>query len=338
MAALRKIQFLLFAAVFLLITSAPMGAQDKDGLQIESKMEPQQGITVGDPLLWTLQVTTPKGRQVQFPALGSEQGDFQILEQRTIPEAEAAGGRMRHTLFARVTLFRTGKFEWPAQKVTIIDPSGKSVELATPVEPVEVRSVLPKEEKAPELKDLKGQAVLEESYLWLWLTLLGTALLALLLWWLMRRWKNKKSVTAEKTIPLLPPWEEAREALEALLTGSLTQRDRLFYFRLSEIVRRMIGRQYRISTLERTTRELIDDLGRVPHEPVSVEELDAFLSWCDLIKFARHEPPAEEQGQLLSATRRFIEDARRAWELERRTQQAEEAGEKSDPATAEAVK
>jgi len=338
MAALRKKLFLLFAAALLLITSAPMGAQDKEGLQLESKMEPRQGITVGDPLLWTLQVTTPKGRRVQFPALGSEQGDFQILEQRTMPEEEAAGGRTHHTLSARVTLFRTGKFEWPAQKVTVIDPSGKSVELTTPVEQVEVRSVLPKEEKAPELKDLKGQAVLEESYLWLWLTLLGTALLALLLWWLMRRWKSKKTITAKKTIPLLPPWEEAREALEALLTGSLTQRDRLFYFRLSDIVRRMIGRQYHILTLERTTRELIDDLDRVPHEPVSVEKLDAFLSWCDLIKFARHEPPAEEQGQLLSATRGFIEDTRRAWERERQAQAAEEAGKKSNTVPVEAAK
>lgn len=338
MAALGKKMFLLFAAALLLIVPTTAGAQDKDGLQLESKMEPRRGITVGDPLLWTLQVTTPKGRRVQFPALGSEQGDFQILEQRSMPEAEAAGGRTCHTLSARVTLFRTGKFEWPAQKVTVIDPSGKSVELTTPVEQVEVQSVLPKEEKAPELKDLKGQAVLEESYLWLWLTLLGTALMALLLWWLMRRWKSKKSVAMEKTVLLLPPWEEAREALEALLSGSLTQRDRLFYFRLSEIVRRMIGRQYQLLTLERTTRELIDDLGRVPHEPVSVEELDAFLSWCDLIKFARHEPPAEEQGRLLAATRGFIEDAHRAWERERQAQAAEEAGKKSNPAPVEAAK
>ncbi len=312
----------LAALLFLLLAIRLPGARAESGPTLEASREPQQNITVGDPIRLTLQADLPEGWQVRFPTPGGTLGDFTVLGAQSPPPSEMPDKRSRHSWVLQVAAYRPGRFEIPSLSVSFTDPSGKKQERSTTPMPVEVISVL--QEKSPELRDLKGQEVLYESYLWLWLGLAGALLAAAAAWWIRRRWQKRQTPSAASfAAPLLPPHEEARGALDRLLAGPLTPRDPLFYLHLSEIIRRMIGRQFEVAALEYTTAELMAALAALPGMPLPAGRLEPFLGQCDLIKFAQYLPAAEEQTHLVSEARAFILCCRQAWEKRRAEAEAE---------------
>ena len=286
---------------------------------LEVLIAPRQGITVGDIIQVTVRTVVPKDWQVQFPSLTGILGDFTILESKSLPAVDQTDGKVQHAWQLQIACYRPGQFEIPAFKAAVADPSGHSTEITSPAVPLEIVKVV--KENSPELRDLKGQEALTENYLWLWLGLAGAVVAAFLAWWLGRGWRRRQQPKAGSlAVPLLPPHLEAGQALQVLLAGPLTPRDHLFYFHLSEIIRRMIGRQFNVPTLEHTTSEILETLAQTTHPPLSSSKLEAFLSWCDLIKFACHQPAAEEQDHLLSASRECIDACRQAWEAARRAE------------------
>jgi hypothetical protein len=232
-----------------------------------------------------------------------------------MPVSSAVGTQRQEWILTLVS-FRTGRFEIPAIRATFIDPQGKATEKASVPIPLEIVSVI--KDKTPELRDLKPQLELPEDYTWVWVGLLCVLVAAAAAMFL-RRYPNKRKNPESPDrprAPLIPPHEEARRALDALLAKNLPASGMLreFYFELSEIIRRMVGRQYNIVTLERTTVEILEELHPVPHEPLSLKNLENMLERCDLIKFAKHEPMPAEQTGLLQGTCALIDEVRLSFE------------------------
>jgi hypothetical protein len=125
----------------------------------------------------------------------------------------------------------------------------------------------------------------------------GLVLLALLLWWLLRK----------KVVVPLTPLERARREIAAarLLAG-----DKAFAIAVADAVRRYLENAYKMPAPERTTEEFLLEATRHAWLQGQLTVLlRRFLEFCDLAKFAGQEFGESERAQLLAAASEFVEAA-----------------------------
>ncbi len=154
---------------------------------------------------------------------------------------------------------------------------------------------------------------------WLYPALLGLAL-AGILFALLRKPRPAKTAEPDpvRIQPIVPDpaWKMALNSLEALRAEELMLHGRykLHHYRLSEILRQFLERNYRFAALEMSTSEInwVTQRIRVDSAPEVVD----FLRHCDRVKFAKYEPGQDETAAaeewLRGWLRSFeVEEARR---------------------------
>jgi len=150
-----------------------------------------------------------------------------------------------------------------------------------------------------DIRDIKGFVPVPHG--WLWLALIGSALLLVaLIWW----FKRRKPVVALPVIPPLSPLGIALAALQKLKAANLPVEK--FYTQLSDIVRQFIEGRYGLRAPERTTEEFLAE-ARLPEQYMVL--LQTFLQEADLVKFARHRPGADDMARALSAAEKFVRES-----------------------------
>ena len=88
---------------------------------------------------------------------------------------------------------------------------------------------------------------------------------------------------------------------------------RPFYFALSEAIREYLGGRFGFDSLEMTTEELMVAMRHVPltsTRGVLGSEIEGWLSACDLVKFAKVSPSAEQARGALETAIRMVEATR----------------------------
>lgn len=107
------------------------------------------------------------------------------------------------------------------------------------------------------------------------------------------------------------PGEVARAAIQSLLAKKLVESGYVkeFYLELSEILKRYLGSKLEIVSLERTTEEFIGDLKNAAIPWEEYEHIREFLMDCDLVKFAKYKPSADEIRRIVERSFRVIDAA-----------------------------
>ncbi len=138
---------------------------------------------------------------------------------------------------------------------------------------------------------------------WLWaggaVALLGLVALGVMLWLTTRR---RRAVA-----PPLPAHVRARMKLEAAL--QFIGDPRAFAIAVSDAVRVYLEERFQLRAPERTTEEFLRDLQRTSAlNAQQKESLAAFLEQCDLLKFARFEPPETMLRELQESALRLVHE------------------------------
>ena len=122
----------------------------------------------------------------------------------------------------------------------------------------------------------------------------SAAVVAAIAWIIWHRRRREKAVAEVRKSPL----ETALAALEQLEKDDLVSKGELkeYYGRVSSILREYVEGRYGLQAPERTTEEFMEDLrrdsGTLTKDQKSL--LEKFLMHCDLVKFAKFEPSADE--------------------------------------------
>ena len=113
--------------------------------------------------------------------------------------------------------------------------------------------------------------------------------------WIIYLRTKQSAFGPDKSEPPLSPHDEAYQALARLQHSDLIRRGqvKIYFFQMSEILRRYFERRYSIRALESTTYELMNDL-RPLLGADEIQLVEEVLSLCDLVKFAKYEPPPVE--------------------------------------------
>ena len=159
------------------------------------------------------------------------------------------------------------------------------------------------------LRDIRGPVPLPPELLWLWIAV-GAAVggvLAMLIW---NRWF--RHAVRPPSVPFVPAHQLAKHRLADAL--SLLSQPKPFCIAVSDALRLYLEARFEFRAPDRTTEEFLVELHRSDRLNTSQKEfLTDFLTRCDLVKFAKHEPSEAELRSLHSAALNLVEET--AYEL-----------------------
>lgn len=318
--------YLLLATCYLLFAS-PAFAQAPTDAQVRffvASPEPGQPLTVGDRIILRLEVNHPAGSRVELPKLDKQWEKFEVLDQSLPQDTSGSGGLVTTGQDIAVTLFEPGQYQTPALVVTHHKPDGAVEELAAPVIPLKVTSVLTDDK---ELRDIKPQVDLPVPPLWpwiivgVWLALVLAVALTLLGMWLYRRWPRRSrpaEMDEEVFIDPRPPEEIAHTELDRIESLKLPAQNRLkeHYSLVADCLRLYIEGRYHIPALEQTTGEIQVAFKKAKTPPREAAAFSALFTESDLVKFARYLPQANEAAGLVNRARTIVDATTPAPETE----------------------
>lgn len=155
-----------------------------------------------------------------------------------------------------------------------------------------------------DIHDIKPLLDIGSSLAW-WKVAAAAAAVAvavLVIHWL---WRRRKPGHAAEAEALLSPDAEAYRLLDQLAAEERVEM-KLFYFRLSAILRRYVERRFAIPAAEMTTEELLPALRRLPLTGDLVQALTVFCRESDPIKFAGVQARRERFPADLAFVRDFV--------------------------------
>ena len=159
--------------------------------------------------------------------------------------------------------------------------------------------------------DIKGQIeypiTFEEILFWVMIIIAGIALIiaAIILY---RRWKNNQPLFG-KPKPKIPPHVIAFKELSLLRTEKLWQQGKikLYYTRVTDIIRKYIEDRFTLSTMEKTSDEILADIKKNKIDAMySFDKLREMFYTSDLAKFAKYQPSPSENEESFKVAFDFV--------------------------------
>ncbi|MFL2588130.1 MAG: hypothetical protein ACJ0QA_05055 [Flavobacteriaceae bacterium] len=246
-------------------------------------------MRIGEQINYTLQIKADSTAKVIFP----EQAlftPFEILEESPIDTLSA----QTHFLFTKkyaLIQFDSGAYWLPPQKVSVDGFAKISDSLLIQVATVPVDTLKQK------LFDIKPIVQVEQNFDALTQSLIFGLLVVLILIGLIYSFFFAKK-RREESRKKLPPFERAIEELKELESFTPTEQEEYknYYSRLTDVVRRYLEEEAKISALESTTDELLLKLealkksGKLDLERETIKNFKSVLHTADLVKFALSTP------------------------------------------------
>ncbi len=127
------------------------------------------------------------------------------------------------------------------------------------------------------------------------------------------RHRPKRSGVKRPRRPAEPPHVTAIRELEKLQGEKLwqNQRHKLYYTRLTDIVREYIEARYEVGAMEMTSDEIVEALNELGIPERSHGQIRRLLSTADYVKFAKYVPDAEDNEMSWNDAYYFVEETKR---------------------------
>ncbi len=270
---------------------------------------PQDEVSVGEPFRVELRGSAPAGTLWNFPEQAGND-DVELLREPVpspSPGASPTPPRPSGTEIYRAAVFAVKDVAVPPVTARYTLPDGTTGEATSASLPLQLRSLLPKDERERALGDVQAPLPLDVRWPF-WATLFAALLVIVALGaWFVRR-RRRTTPRADALVPALAPDVEALRALDALASPcQLTRGDwRLFYIALAEVAKRYLERRLDAPVLEMTSTETLAFLRGHVHGDALLGTARDLMGAADQVKFARGEGQAVEAARHLEAARGLI--------------------------------
>lgn len=301
----RKLNILLIALILLARSTS---AQVTATLKADSNH-----IEIGDHLNLKLTIQSLKSHIIQWPKFdGDTIGRIEIIERSKI-DTSALGDKSVFTQTLVVSAFDSGSYAITPQVILflnqqkttdsvftndyLIDVKTLDVDTSKPIKPI----------KAP----LKVSYELREFFWWI---VAGIILLALGIgFFFYRKYLNKKGKVVELNRPVEPEHIWALNELKKLEEQKLWQNDqhKLYYSKISDILRSYLEYRYDILAMESTTDEIAKLISSLSISREHQNRLIETLQLADFAKFAKMTPLPDQNMRSMENARAFVEHTKK---------------------------
>ena len=266
-------------------------------------------VLIGDQLHLKLEFQSDAKTKVIWPLIPDSIGAIEVISRSKIDTSDT-DGKYGLSQTITITSFDSGSYTIPA--FTFIfgkEPSKDSLIAMTNPIFLNFRTVQVDTSKAfKDIKPIIEEPVTFDEYLVYFLIFLGILGLAIGIYFLWKKYKNRDKTKLEYD-PKIPPYIIALESLKQLDSEKLWQKGhtKLYYIRLTEILRLYIERQFTIPALEMISEEIIDSMNKIRINSSAVNSLDKVLKIADMVKFAKMQPLPDEIAQSMTDSKEFVE-------------------------------
>lgn len=268
-------------------------------------------ISIADRVNLTIEVRAKEDYDVGLPPVGDKLEQFGIVDYHTDQPRLVGTNEVITRRTYLLEPFLSGDYTIRPFKITF-RKKGETADAEHEVETgeitVKVKSLLPDKIKELQIKDIAPPVRLSSPWstaVWAAVLAIAAALAVLvvgaLLW--ARRGRGSASV------PAVPPHELAYRRLQELVAEDLVGKGeiKLFYQRLSDILRHYIEDRFGLHAPEQTTEEFLSTLGSSDALVIQYRNLlKEFLLNCDMVKFAEHSPDTVEIQGAFNSCKTFI--------------------------------
>ncbi len=296
---------LIFAFLVMAFSWGICLASEADDIRVKAEVD-KAFLTIGDPVTYTVTVEHSPDIQIlsSIPA-----PDSSVLE---IKKVEDIHRKLKKKMITGrkfiLTTYRLGEF--------VLDPitieyrkNGQPVKnLRTNKLYLTVKSVAAGDKKE-DIRDVKSVIPFKfrmGKFLWTLVALAGLASG----YFIFRALRKHKSLVLPAAAPLTPE-EEALLHLTELFESDLLKRSfiKLYYLRLSEILRSYFEKRYKILAVESTTIEILRAIRPLRLDTGLYQKIQNVLDSSDLAKFAKWIPTPTETVQLNKKAEEIIREA-----------------------------
>ena len=266
----------------------------------------RDNLDLTDTLRLSLQIRVPSGASCQFDGLAENLTGFRPRPPAPTTCVREGDGTLYTQILEVEPLLDDSHILGPfTATVTFQDAPDDAppVRLASPPFAVDVRMPPDDVWQTLDIDDRTAMNPIRSAWLYLLpgaMAMAMTAVIAGLLAFFLNRHR--------RTTPQ-PPHLAALRRLDELLAERLPERGqaKLFYQRLSELLRTYIEERFAIRAPRQTTEEFLHRLS-IPDSPLEPyrNQLQVLLQFCDLVKFAELAPSDDDIRQTTDACRAFI--------------------------------
>lgn len=304
--------------LLLLLSAVQLSYAQKASVQ--ATVQPAE-IQIGEQALINLKVIAPKDKTIQFPVYQKEIVPglevLAMLPPDTVIENNVATMNFKYV----VTSFDSTLYYVPHMPVfdgtDTIFSNSFGLKVTSPVLKDSTVAYLEKlntqqtdsidfnQLQLNDIKPIQKPPFVWTDYLWVLWIVLGFILLLLLIGLIIVLVLRKKKKGYFFTPPVvLPPHIRAIQALDVLKTEKIWQqgREKEFYTKVTDVLRRYIFERYRVNAMEMTSGEILDEIRKKSENDSVYDNLRQILSVADMVKFAKYKPyPDENDLSMMNA-------------------------------------
>lgn len=266
-------------------------------------------ILIGDHLNIRLAVKHPKNWRIIMPAVKDSIGNMDFISASKIDTIEQPTDRVLVQNYA-VSAYDSGLFHAGPVTVFFKNGEGQVDSVLSNEVPITVNT-LPVDTTRP-FKPIK--APLDVPYSWKEFLLYILGLLVLLIaaiagFMLWKKYKKEKPAVVTRPVPKDPAHIWARKELKKLEDEKLWQKGetKLYYSRVTEIIRLYLEFRFKWLALESTTEEIEVDMQNYNLKEKAKESLLQLLRLADLVKFAKMLPGPDDNIKAMDSAYKFID-------------------------------
>lgn len=299
-----------FIAIFLFTCIALAGASAQE-VKVTAVFDTSR-IYLGDQINYTITVDKPVGYILSVPVLKDTlQKNLEILKGPLTDTSFLKDGRIRIRNRYMVTSFDSGFYQVPPVYAEMSGENGiKRFYSDYAVLEVMRLKITPPDTTAKIFDIIKPyRAPITIGEILPWILLAGVA--AAIVWFAIRMFRNLRNKKSGTPVEIItePAHIIAFRELEKLREEKLWQKGeiKLYYSRLTEIVRQYLENRFGIYSLELTTPETLAELKKTGFkDDENFRRLKTILTGADLVKFAKYNPESPENELHFDLATEFV--------------------------------
>lgn len=310
-----KRNHLLGITLFLVLIAMSLFVEGQE-VKLETKVD-KSTILIGDHInLKHKLVFNPTQFRVQLPILTDTFNRFEMVERKQL-DTTAQGEQIILTQENIITHFDSGQYIIPAQLFTVTPLDGSpAYEIASDSIPILVHTI--DADTSQPIKPIYDIIAAEkpwwETPLYIGLTVLVMLLIGGLVYYYLRRLRNKKrEPNVTKKVYVLP-WDNALQMSASLISKKLwlANQEKMHHTQLTDILRTYIEDGFGIDCFEKTSQEIITDVkkylqkNKYKKRSEELDKLRTIFFTADLVKFAKSKPTELEHEQSNQALQNFV--------------------------------
>lgn len=268
-------------------------------------------LMIGDQAKIKLVFKSDQKLDVRFPAVPDSIGKIEFLAKTNIDTSNLNNAFQLSQSFV-ITCFDSGVYSLPAFEASYkLGDSFVSIQSNL----IQLKFTTVKVDTASGFKDIKPPAEIPFS-IWDYINYIIAGLGILIGigigYYFVKKYRKPK-LLIDGYDPHIDPHIIALEALKQLDNEKLWQKGsvKLYFIRLSDIVRTYIERRFAFIAMEMTTDEIISTLLEIKLSENLINDLKKTLFIADLAKFAKYSPLPDENSFCMNASLDFVRSTAR---------------------------